>query len=178
MGLRVDVKRLIDAVTNHCVEYVQNDMQLEILGLEYRLQDVKSINLRHLTALVAVGGNLGLYIAFSFDENVIRHLFEQFTEGLDLGGDEEETQSYIDETAGEILNTVIGNALADMPRGESVISLTPPVVLGEAKSIIRHKNAYFYTADITMTPGRMSVMCIGPQSIFDYDLEYLESKER
>jgi len=116
MGLRVDVKRLIDAVTNYCVEYLQNDMELEIQGLEYTLQDVKSINLRHLTALVAVGGNLGLYIAFSFDEPVIRHLFNVFTEGLELDDTEEGADSYVEETAGEILNTVIGNALADMPR--------------------------------------------------------------
>lgn len=175
MGLRVDVKRLIDAVTNHCVEYLQNDMSMEIQGMEYRLQDVKSLTLRHLTALVAVGGNLGLYIAFSFDQQVINHLFTVFTEGLDLGEDEEEALSYVEETAGEILNTIIGNALADMPKGASVISLTPPVVLGEAKSIVRHKHAYFYTADIKTELGSLSVMCIGPEDLFTENLEYTEA---
>lgn len=175
MGLRVDVKRLIDAVTNHCVEYIQSDMGMEIEGMEYRLQDVKSLILRHMTALVAVGGNLGLYIAFSYDEPVIKFLFEAFTEGLDLDPEDEEAMSYKEEAAGEILNTIIGNALADMPKGASVISLTPPVVLGEAKSIVRHKHAYFYTADIRTQAGCMSVMCIGPEDLFDPDLEYKET---
>ncbi len=83
--------------------------------------------------------------------------------------------SYMEETAGEILNIIIGNALADMPKGSSVISLTPPVVLGEAKSIVRHKHAYFYTADISTDLGRMSVMCIGPEDLFTENLEYTEA---
>lgn len=174
MGLRVEVKRLIDAVTNYSLEYLQNDMSLEVEGMEYNLQAVKSLELRHLTALVAVGGNLGLYIAFSFDEPLIKHLFSVFTDGLELDTMDASAQSYVEETAGEILNTVIGNALAELPKGESAITLTPPLVLGEAKNIVRHKQAYFYTADISTPFGRMSVLCIGPKTLFDPDLEYKE----
>ncbi len=174
MGLRVDVKRLIDAVTNRCVEYLQDDMNLQVLGMEYDLQDMKVLSLRDLTALVAVGGNLGLYIAFSFDQPVIEHLFEAFTEELDLDNNEEKIE-FLEETAGEFINTVIGNALADVPKNETVISLTPPVVLGEAKSIVRHKNAYFYIALIKTSIGNLSVMCIGPEKLFSQDLNYKEA---
>lgn len=173
MGLRVDVKRLIDAVTNRCVDYLHEESGVEVKGMEYNLQEVKSLTLRYLTSLVAVGGNLGLYIAFSFDEAVIMHLFKSFTEELDLGNEYDE--SLVDEAAGEIINTIIGNALADVPATGGVISLTPPVVLGEAKSIVRHRDAYFYTAEIKTGIGSMSVMCIGPEKLFESDLQYKEA---
>lgn len=173
MGVKQEAQLLIAAVTKRSIGFLKEDIEMEVSAIEYNLQDLTSLKLRYLTSLVAVGGNLGMYIAFSFDEPVIRHIFEMFTSDIEL--DPEDADMYLGDTAGEVINTIIGNALGEMPKGDSVISLTPPVVLSHAKSVSRQKNAYFYTADLQTASGTMSVMCIGPEELFDDKLDYKES---
>jgi CheY-specific phosphatase CheX len=73
-----------------------------------------------------------------------------------------------------VVNTIVGNALSEAPDGTTAISLTPPVVMSQAKSLICHKNAYFYLSDLRTPLGVVSIMYIGPKALFD---ETLESRE-
>lgn len=174
MNLKENVAQLIGAVTDRSKSYLSGDLGLEITGTKFQLRDVRELALRDLTSLVSVGGNLGMYIAFSFDEPVMRTVFEAFTDGLDI--DPEEESMYMEETAGEVINTIIGNALAEMPAEQGqTIALTPPVVLTQARIITRQKQAYFYSADLTTARGVMTVMCVGPKALFDEKLNYQES---
>lgn len=168
--IQEDVCKLIQAVTERSVSYLKDEMELDVQGIDSQLENVKSLTLRSITALVSVGGNLGLYLAFSFEDAVIRRIFEAYTDDIDVAPEEED--EYIEETAGDVINTVVGNALATMSEGGQTISLTPPVVIAQARSLVRQKDAYFYKADLKTDTGVLSVMCIGPGDIFDEKLNY------
>lgn len=170
--LRVEIERLIQAVARRSVTFLREEMGLEVEEVARTPQCVTRLVLRDTTAMVSVGGNMGVYIALSFDAPAIRHIFLAYTQDLDIPSDQEPT--YIDETAADVVNTIVGNALSDAPDGATAISLTPPVVMSQAKSLICHKDAYFYLSDLCTPLGDISIMYIGPKSLFD---ETLESRE-
>lgn len=107
---------------------------------------------------------------FSFDEPLIHKIFEIYAGDLDISAEEQEQM--MEETAGDLLNIVVGNVLnAFTDKGERT-SMTPPLTVTAAKSIIRHKNAMFNVADLKTKYGTVSVFCIGPKALFDQELNY------
>ncbi len=172
MPLRSDIETLIQAVARRSVSFLQTEMHLEVEEVARQPQCVSRLVLRDTTAMVSVGGNMGVYIALSFDAPALHHIFQAYTQGLDLPPEQE--AMYIEETAADVVNTIVGNALSEAPDGATAISLTPPVVMSQAKSLICHKNAYFYLSDLRTPLGVVSIMYIGPKALFD---ETLESRE-
>ncbi len=169
MSKNETIKNLIKAVEDRSRNYLQYEMELPVKTVEHAPKQVKSLSLRDMTALVSLGGSFSVYIAFSFDVKVMRHIFETYTADIEIDPDEE--SMYIEETAGDVINTVIGNAMGSMPDGSDAISLTPPVVLPGARNITRHKDAYFFMTDFVTDLGTMSVMYIGPMKFFTTNLD-------
>lgn len=166
------LKKLIKAVTARNVDYLREEAGLEVSEVRHTLQNLKWLTLSDLTSLVGIGGALGMYVAFSFDNQVIRRIFEIYTRGLEVQPEMEPV--YIEETAGDVVNTIIGNALADFPDNVPAITLTPPIVMSEAKRISRHKDAYFYMSSFVTGSGKLNIMYIGPKDLFDENLDYKE----
>lgn len=162
--------QLIESVTRRSVDYLRNEANLDVNQVKNYLQGIKSLTLRDLTSLVSVGGRLGMYIAFSFDMKVIKRIFAMYTAGLDIPEDME--SAYIEETAGDVVNMIIGNSLGDLPSNSQAISMTPPLVISEAKSVSRHKDAYLYMSDLSVEGGMVSVLYIGPKELFDEKLDF------
>lgn len=69
----------------------------------------------------------------------------------------------------------MGNALADLSAQGRVIGLSPPIVISEAKSVMRHRGAKFATACLVTPHGGLNIHLIGPGELFDDTLEYLEA---
>ena len=164
------LKKMVKAVTTRNISYLRDEAGLEIKEVNHTLQSLKWLTLSDLTSLVGIGGALGMYVAFSFEKDVIKKIFEVYTQGLEV--EPEMESAYIEETAGDVVNIIIGNALADLPDNVPAITLTPPVVMSEAKRISRHKDAYFYMSVFLTEYGKMSIMYIGPKQIFHENLDY------
>ena len=162
--------QLIESVTRRSVDYLRNEANLDVNQVKNILQGIKSLTLRDLTSLVSVGGQLGMYIAFSFDIKVIRRIFAMYTAGLDISEDME--SAYIEETASDVVNMIIGNSLGDLPNNGQAISMTPPLVISEAKSVSRHKDAYLYMSELSVEEGMVSILYIGPKKLFDENLDF------
>lgn len=162
---------LLDAVQERARKYLLDEIGLEVTRIERHLEEVTRLGLKYLTSLVAVGGNLQVYLAFSFDEPLIRRIFEVYTSELDLDDDEDQ---YVGETAGDMINVVVGNALAALGDEGPAINLSPPLFITEGKLIIKDKNAQFLTLRLILDLGEMSILCIGPRELFDQQLNYRE----
>ncbi|NDV25613.1 chemotaxis protein CheX [Desulfovibrio sp. JC010] len=169
MSEKETIKSLITAVEHRCRNYLQDEMELPVKTVEHAPQQVKSLTLKDMTALVSLGGSFNVYIAFSFEMKVMKQIFNTYTADIEIDPDEEDM--YIEETAGDVINTVIGNAMAEIPEDSVAISLTPPVVLPGARNITRHKDAYFFMTDFITELGTMSVMYIGPMKFFTTNLD-------
>lgn len=165
------VMLLIKVVEERAREYLRDEIGLEVKHVERDLEDVSRLGLKYLTSLVAVGGNLQVYLAFSFDEPLIRKIFEVYTSDVELDDDEDR---YVGETAGDMINVVVGNALAALGDNGPAINLSPPLFITEGKLITRCKDAQFLTLRLILDLGEMSILCIGPRELFDEQLNYRE----
>lgn len=165
------VKLLIEVVQERACEYLRDEIGFEVMRVERQVDDVKRLGLKYLTSLLAIGGHLQVYLAFSFDEPLIRKIFEAYTRDVELDDDEDH---YVAETAGDMINVVVGNALAALGDKSPAIKLSPPLFIREGKEITKYKNAQLLTLNLILDPGEMSILCIGPRELFDDQLDYRE----
>jgi len=133
--------------------------------------DLDSLTLLGMTAIIGMGGRVNLLIAFSFQESLIDVLYQRMTHDFEVRPDE--VEMYREAAAGEVVNTILGHCTIDLQKlDRPVISLTPPVILDQAKTIRRMKNAVFYTQSLNTDSGRMNISLVGPQELFDSRLDY------
>ncbi len=176
MNDHVDIGALIEAVANRAASFLQDEIGIVPSAIRYHLENVQKLELRHLTSLMSVEGYSPLYLAMSFDESLIEHAFAVYAKDIEY--DASERDMYLEETAGDIVNIIVGNATSSIgaPPGKPV-RLSPPVIITEARSIFRLKAAQFFTAGLETDHGTLEILCIGPKDLFDEHLNYLERRE-
>ncbi len=162
-------RNFIKIVTTHIKRYLKNEMGLEPIDISYKLTNVTRVNLRSTTALVALAGGIEIYMVFSFDAPVIESISKIYTQ--DLGIADHEQAIYIEETAGDLVNLIAGNSLAEVESSD-LVTITPPLYISGEKQIGKSKGAEFYIADLKFEDGIMSLIFIGPKNLFDEKLEY------
>ena len=133
--------------------------------------DLESLTLLGMTAIVGMGGSVNLLIAFSFQESLINVLYQRMTHDFDVRPDE--VEMYREAAAGEVVNIILGHCTIDLQKlDRPVISITPPVIIDQVKTIRRMKNAVFYTQSLNTVFGHMNISLVGPRELFDSRLDY------
>ncbi len=165
--------QLVRAIGKRTVEYLKSDLHIPTRDAALHMEDVKRMQLRYLTSILAVEADIRMLIAFSFDEKLAEQIYIVSTEGLEIDDDEEEMMR--EEVVTELINVIVGNALSDLAASGTTIPISPPYVINEAKSITRPREATFYTLDLSTDLGVLSIHFIGPRELFDLNLDYVES---
>ena len=172
MTEHLDLAAFLRALADRTDAFFREELGLLLSPPVFQVDDVQKLDLRHTTAILSAAGQLKLYLAYSFDAALLDAAFVAYTDGLDIG--EEEREDAIQETAGDIINIIVGNALADVSGKGPAITLSPPIILTEAKSVMRHRAAKFAAAELSADPGRLSIHLIGPGELFNDSLEYVK----
>lgn len=165
------INDILTPVIKRSQNFLKEDMGIECHPAPVAITNPEKLQLRYITALIGAGGPLNVIFGISYDEELIRKLLVIFAE-CEIEPEEEE--EYLHSVACEIINIIIGNAIADFPKIADIITITPPFVIAEAKTISKHKNAKIWTSDIQTDYGGFSVNYIAPRELFTDDLEYKE----
>ena len=115
----------------------------------------KALQLRDLTAFVAVGGEVNVIVGFSFDRALIDAVSAKFTEDIDVPADEKDV--YLNDTASEVLNTIIGVAISHIGC-RRMLKMSPPLLVNGGQSIRRSEGALFVSITLTAPIGAMDVI--------------------
>lgn len=161
MSQAVSAQQVIEVLTSRAVSFLENDLGITAESKHIYLKDVPLISLGHITTLVSMEGHISALFVFSYDQALINDIYKKYTQGMAI--DESERDIYMEECAGEITNTVIGNATKDFERQNSLLTFTPPVVLKEAQNLIKKKNTRFYNAEIHTESGILNIFYIVPK---------------
>lgn len=167
-----DETRVVHLIADRAASYLTEEIGLEVRRSEIYLENIKRLQLRHITSILSVEGGVRMLVAFSFDLGLAERVFEVSTEGLDIP--ESERELMLEDSVAEVINVAVGNAFTNLASG-GVISISPPIVISEAKGITRHKGADFYSADLTTECGMLSIHFVGPKELFDEQLNYAEN---
>ncbi|EHJ46398.1 hypothetical protein DFW101_0381 [Solidesulfovibrio carbinoliphilus subsp. oakridgensis] len=168
----LDVNAFLDALNRRTEAFFREELGIGITSRSFQIDDVQKLDLKHLTAIMSATGALKLYLAYSFEAALIDAAFTAYTADLDI--DPGERDDAIQETAGDIINIIVGNALADIAAKGPAIALSPPIILTEAKSVMRHRGAKFASAELATAAGNLSIHLIGPGELFNDSLEYVK----
>lgn len=131
---------------------------------------VNHLKLHKATAIVGIGGHAGMLIAFSFSQPMTDALYERLTAGLDIPRDQK--SEYRDAAITEVANVIVGNCTEDFARLDDRISLSPPVLLADSKSLYRMKNAMFGTVSMVTPHGSLDIHIVGPCAMFAGQLNF------
>ncbi len=167
MSEQFSVEYFVKAVVEYAVAFFRRDLHIEVRDVTYNLENAKKLELRYLTSLLVLEGSFRLYLAFSFEKPLIEHAFKVYAEDIEVS--EDEWNAYMEETAGDIINIVVGNATATL-RGGPVATLSPPVVISEARSIFRHKETQLCTVCLDTDFGKMDICCIASKEFFNEEI--------
>jgi CheY-specific phosphatase CheX len=154
--------------------YLAEHAGIDVLGARVATDDVDHLRLRHLTAVIGIGGSIGMLIAFSFSQPLADMLYERLTADFDIPAEQE--SDYREAAVSEAANIIIGHCTADFAADGEVVSLSPPVVLEDTKSIFRMKDARFGSVMMETPHGPLDIHMIGPRNMFDAELNYEEAR--
>lgn len=167
-----EISAVMKVVEQRTIAFMKEQLDLSVKKISRLLHHEQNVVLREITAIVGVGSRSGLYIAYSYDESLIRAMTVRYTAELSIPPEEEGL--YMRETASDVVNVIVGNCTAELARRGEIITLSPPVLALGARTIQgRPKTA---TAALTLEypEGFLDVVFVGPKLLFDDHLNYME----
>lgn len=170
--LRLDheITAVLEVVEQRTISFFRDELGMAAGGIDRRLHQEERVVLRAMTAIVAVGSRAGLYVAYSYDDSLIRAMTARYTVGLSIPPGEEEL--YVRETASDIVNVIVGNCTADLARRGETVTLSPPVLMVGARTIQRRSETTIAALTIRFPEGALDVAFVGPRLLFDDQLNY------
>jgi CheY-specific phosphatase CheX len=167
-----EISAVVKVVEQRTIAFLKDQLDLSVGAISRRLQHEQNVVLRAMTAIVGVGSRKGLYIAYSYDESLIRAMTARYAAELSIAPEEEEL--YMRETASDVVNVIVGNCTADLARRGEVITLSPPVLALGARTIQGRPKTAIATLTLKYPEGSLDVVFVGPKLLFDDHLNYME----
>jgi CheY-specific phosphatase CheX len=165
-----ELATVINVIEECTVAFLRDQFGFVADRIDHCVTRNESVVLRSMTAIVGVGSGAGLYIAYSYDDSLIRAMPKLYTAGLSIASEEEEL--YLRETASDIVNVIVGNSTANLARRGEIINLSPPVLMVGARTIQGRRDTAFAALTLSFSVGVLDVMFVGPKSRFDDHLIY------
>ncbi|MCX8083591.1 MAG: chemotaxis protein CheX [Calditerrivibrio sp.] len=154
----MEYKKIIDIITEKCIDFIEKDLSLNPISKKIYLKDVPKINLNYLTSIMSIKGHITAIVVFSYEKAILDKIFYQFTKELDVKDDEKD-ELYA-ESACEVMNIVLGNSTKSLEINDSLLSFSPPLIVNEAKSILNKKDSKYYHSMISTTDGNINIYLI------------------
>lgn len=165
-----DIASVIEVVEQRTMMFLRDELGLVVESVERCLRHKESLVLRAMTAIVGVGSQAGFYIAYTYDDSLIRAMARRHTVGLPIAPEEEEL--YARETASDVVNIIVGNCTTDFAQRGELISLSPPVLLTGARTIHGSRDTTIASLTLCFSEGTLDVAFVGPRLRFDDQLNY------
>lgn len=172
MDKNTQMAKVTNSLLNRTQEFFETELGIEIRNIQTEAHDIDLLSLHDMTIIVAVGGHINLLIAMSFVQSLVEAIYVRLTADIEVPEGEE--HQYRCEAAAETVNTILGHCTADLQNPDYRITLTPPVVLEEAKRLHRTKDAMFHCRRMETDFGVIDINFIGPRELFTVDLDYVK----
>jgi CheY-specific phosphatase CheX len=165
-----EITAVVQVVEQRTISFFRDELGLAPSKADRRLLHEERVDLRAMTAIVAVGSRAGLYIAYSYDQSLIRAMTKKYTQGLSIAPEEEEL--YVGETASDIVNVIVGNCTADLAQRGETVTLSPPALMVGAHTIQGRSETTIAVLTLHFSEGSLDVAFVGPRLLFDEHLNY------
>lgn len=166
-----EIAAVVEVVVKRTISFMRDELGLAPTGVTQRQVRAENLRLRDITAIIGVGSKTGLYVAHSYEDRLIRTMMRRYTADLAIAPDEEDL--YVQETAADIVNVIVGNCTADLSRRGETVSLSPPVLMVGARTISGSPGATVAALTLEFADGLLDLAFVGPKIMFDEHLNYV-----
>jgi CheY-specific phosphatase CheX len=149
---------LIDKLSNRMVAFLNTELDIATIDSVLVSNTLQKMQLNYLTSLISLEGSVKMFVALSYDESLFNEVFARYTAELTLEDDEQE-EAMID-SAGDIVNILVGNTLADINDNNKKITMSPPIVITAAKQIGCQRHSLVYRTHLITQYGVVDVYLI------------------
>ncbi|MBF0257410.1 MAG: chemotaxis protein CheX [Desulfamplus sp.] len=163
--MNIKIKSLMDSISRRTESFLKDEMNIQVNGQDIKLVEESRLELKHLTSVVTIGTAPHIFVIFSYDKELINKIFEAYTKELEILP--EECLEYMEETAGDVVNIIVGNAISEFDNDGQAINLSPPIVIAQAQSIAKSRTVRFFVNRLSTSCGHMSIFCVGPNELFE-----------
>jgi len=169
-----DLDRFVDQLLHRGKQFLEMEGKISVMDVRPIQGQLDRMELKDLTSILTVEDRLKLIVAFSFDRSLMEAVFKGYTEGVSVAPEEQDI--LMEETAGDCINIVVGNALEDFQLPGYAFNVSTPIIINEGKSIQRYKQSKLTAGEIRTERGTMIVLCITPGIYYKKTLE-IEASE-
>jgi len=151
------LKEVLTAIVYRAELFMADEMKIEA-KFDGEFRSMEKIELKKYTTTIGIGGSINLLFYVSYNELLLEKLTRAFSYGKI---NESELAELRESAAGEIANMILGHAVNDFPNRGKGVTITPPVTVEDAKSILK-TNGNGIMAAVFLTPyGNMEFNVIG-----------------
>jgi len=130
----ITIDDVFGKVVKRAQEYLKDEIKLENNGYSCKIDITLEPKIKDFTAITNLKGNLKGTFAVSVDEGLAKYLARKF---LYEEINENQLEEYIEDTIGEILNIILGNAISQFSTPKGLPALEPPVTIKTSDSCLK-----------------------------------------
>jgi CheY-specific phosphatase CheX len=155
---QVNFPYLIDKLSSRMIAFLNDELAIETIDITLVSNTLQKMQLNYLTSLISVEGNIKMFIALSYDESLFNEIFSRYTADLTIENDEQD-EAIVD-SAGDIINILVGNTLADINETNQKMIMSPPIVITAARQIACRRHSSVYRTHLITQYGVLDVYLV------------------
>jgi CheY-specific phosphatase CheX len=159
----------LDSFARHTCAYFGGHLSIPLGDPRLEADLNGAIDLRELTALLAVGGTVSLLVALSTDLALAEEIQRKETQGLNIPT--HEMPPYLGATLCEVLNIIAGHCTADLAESGRIVTLSPPVLIESPRLLPRPEQTSLGRASFNTPWGPLDILCAAPRERFPADIQ-------
>ena len=152
------IDTIIDAVSHETKKFFTQFNKIDFKEIEILEQE--TIEFQPYTVLIGTGGADNTLFAISCQAKLLDHLIKSFG----FANIENEKEKYREGTAYEVANMIIGGSL-DKFHNSNEVTLTVPLLIGEASKIVKYERSILYTLIVKTDKGNLVIDIIQPKEL-------------
>ncbi len=166
---REDRERFVNNLLERVTRFLSEEASVQVRSISLNPATIDKLDLKSITSILTIEDMFKMIVAFSYERPLLDAIFTEYSAGLRV--EPEEYDALLEETAGDMINIVVGNALRDFQQPGYAFALSTPIIINEAKSILRYKKSDLITAEIAAEQGSMTILCITPGGFYSKKLD-------
>lgn len=148
----------MNKLTERLVEFLDYQLNIETVETQLALNNIQKMQLNPITALINVENQIKVIILISYEQPLFDQIFQRYT--ADLNIEEHEKEDALIDSAGDIINIVVGNTLAEVDNKKHSVIMSPPLIIKDGKQIACKRDTLFYKANVITTQGQLDIYLI------------------
>ena len=152
-------KVILDSLVKRSQSFLKEEMSIDIISISEEESSPPKVELQKNTSMISVSGSVEILIVMGYNDALLEKLIDAFLEGEEV--EDDELDEIRESVSSEIVNIIVGNALFN-PVDNTVLHISPPILIYEAKFLFQQKNSHISITRIETQFGDMLLSTIMP----------------